>query len=169
MSPKQETSLATGGGHDSFAMLRAMSSELERVFDRPFMSALHWPALKVDAPTWTPKIDVFERDKHLVAKVDLPGLKKDEVKVEVADGHLAISGERKVEKEEKKDNYYRSERSFGSFYRAVPLPEGVKLNEVKATFSDGVLEVTIPLPAQSESKMQTVQVQDAPKAAPNAK
>ena len=73
-------------------------------------------------------------------------MKKEDVSVEVADGCLALSGERKPEKEEKKDNFYRSEREYGSFYRAVPLPEGVKLEDVKATFADGVLEVSVPRP-----------------------
>ncbi len=163
MSAKQETALTTSDARDPFTMLHAMTSELERVFDRPFGSAFHWPVLRAEAPAWAPQIDVFERDKHLVTKVDLPGLKKEDVKVEVTDGHLTISGERKTEKEEKKDNFYRSERSFGSFYRAVPLPEGVKLDDVKATFSDGVLEVSIPLPTQAESKVRKVQVEDAPR------
>ena len=88
---------------------------------------------------------MFEKDNRLVTRVDLPGMKKEDVSVEVTDGHLALSGERKRETEEKKDNFYRSEREYGSFYRAVPLPEGVKLEDVKATFSDGVLEVSVPL------------------------
>ena len=68
--------------------------------------------------------------------------------MEVTDGRLAISGERKSETEEKKDNFYRCERAYGSFYRSVPLPEGAKLEDVKATFADGVLEVSVPLSAQ---------------------
>ena len=105
---------------------------------------------------------MFERDNRLVTKIDLPGLKKEDVKVEVTDGHLAISGERKTEAEERKENFYRCEREYGSFYRAVPLPEGIKLEDVKATFADGVLEVSIPLPAKPEAKVRTVEVQDAP-------
>lgn len=90
------------------------------------------------------------------------------MKVEVADGQLAISGERKSEAEEKKENFYRCEREYGSFYRAVPLPEGVKLEDVKAMFSDGVLEVSVPLPAKPETKARKVEVQEAPKAAKTA-
>ena len=82
-----------------------------------------------------------------MTKVDLPGMNKEDVKVEVTDGHLAISGERKRETEEKTEKVYRSEREYGSFYRAVPLPDGAKLEDVKATFADGVLEVSVPMPA----------------------
>jgi HSP20 family protein len=88
--------------------------------------------------------------------------------VEVTDGHLAISGERKTEAEEKKEDFYRCEREYGSFYRAVPLPEGVKLEDVKATFSDGVLEVSLPLPAKAEAKVRKVEIQEAPQAAKTA-
>jgi HSP20 family protein len=134
---------------------------------------LRWPALRekalAEGTKWFPEIDVFERENRLVTKIDLPGMKKEDVKVEVTDGHLAISGERKTEAEEKKDRFYRCEREYGSFYRAVPLPEGVKLEDVKATFADGVLEVSIPLPAKAEPAVRKVEIQDAaPKAGKTA-
>jgi HSP20 family protein len=139
-----------------------MTGEFDRVFDEPFGSLFRWPALRGgEAEGWAPRIDVFERDKRLITKVDLPGLKKEDVKVEVADGQLAISGERKSEVEETRENVYRCECSYGSFYRAVPLPEGVKLEDVKATFTDGVLEVSVPLPVKAEAKARTVQIEEA--------
>jgi HSP20 family protein len=107
---------------------------------------------------------VFERGDRLVTKVDLPGVKKEDVSVEVADGQLSLSGERKQESEEKNDNFYRSEREYGSFFRSVPLPEGVKIEDVKATFADGVLEVSIPLAARSEAKVRKVQIEGPPAA-----
>jgi HSP20 family protein len=146
---------------DPFAVLRQMTAELGEAFDRPFR-AFGWPALgrfPASAPaSWVPDIDVFERDNQLVTKVDLPGLKKEDVKVEVTEGYLTISGERRTETEEEKDNVYRSERSYGSFYRAVPMPEGAKLEDVKATFFNGVLEVSVPLPAARQEKARTVQI-----------
>ena len=158
-------------GRDPFAVLRQMTSELDRFFDRPFETALRWqsrPAAAADVDRWTPQIDVFERDNRLVTKVDLPGLTKEDVKVEVTDGHLAISGERKSEQEEEKDNVYRCERSYGSFYRVVPLPEGAKLEDVKATFADGVLEVSVPVPAKAEAKPRTVKIEEPAKSAKSA-
>lgn len=165
MSIRKDTGLAPSG-RDPFALFRQMTSDVDRVFDE-----LSWPsfrrsfrALAGKPASWVPGIDVFEKDNRLITKIDLPGMKKEDVKVEVTDGHLAISGERRSEAEEKKDNYYRSEREYGSFYRAVPLPDGVKLEDVKATFADGVLEVSVPLPAKVESKPHTVEIQEPAKA-----
>ena len=171
MSEKKQTTLVpTGGMRDPFALLRQMTSELDRAFED--WPSVRWPPLGLFAPSesvaWSPKIDVFERDNRLVTRVDLPGMKKEDVSVEVTDGHLTLSGERKRETEEKKDNLYRSEREYGSFYRAVPLPEGVKLEDVKATFSDGVLEVSVPLPARPEANARKVEIEEPKKAAKNA-
>jgi HSP20 family protein len=161
----KRTALAT---RDPFNLLRQMTSEFDRMFETSAWPSFHWPAFRTrpaaEAATWFPEIDVFEKDNRLVTKIDLPGMKKEDVKVEVTDGHLAISGERKTEAEEKKENFYHCEREYGSFYRAVPLPDGVKLEDVKAIFSDGVLEVSIPLPAKPEAKVRKVEVQEAPKA-----
>jgi hypothetical protein len=92
------------------------------------------------------------------------GAEEEDVKVEVTDGYLTISGERKREEEEKKDDFYRCEREYGSFYRAVPLPEGAKLEDVKATFAGGVLEVSVPLPAKAEATVRTVAIEEPAKA-----
>jgi HSP20 family protein len=88
-------------------------------------------------------------------------MKKEDVKVEVTDGQLAISGERKSEAEERKENFYRCERQYGTFYRTVPLPEGVKFEDVKATFASGVLEVSVPLPARVDAKPAKVEIKEA--------
>jgi HSP20 family protein len=151
---------------EPFGLLRQMTSELDRVFDEPFFASFRWPprAFGGRSTSWSPDIDVFEKDNCLVTRIDLPGMKKDDVKVEITDGHLAVSGERKTEMEEEKGNEYRCERSYGSFYRAVPLPEGAKFEDVKATFSDGVLEVTVPLPAAAEPAIRRVEVKE-PRAA----
>lgn len=172
MAEKKETALAPAATFaDPFSLLRQMTAELDRAFDEPFFRGFRFAPLRsaeLTAAAWAPKVDVFEKDGRLVTRVDLPGVKKEDVSVEVADGHLALSGERKHEKEEKKDNVYRSERQYGSFYRTVPLPEGVKLEDVKATFADGVLEVTVPLPARAEAKARKVEIQEPGKPAASA-
>lgn len=169
MAEKKSSALAPVGVRDPFTLLRQMTAELDRAFDEPFWRGFQLAPLPsasfAEATAWAPKVDVFEKDGRLVTRVDLPGVKKEDVTVEVADGHLALSGERKHESEEKKDNVYRSERQYGSFYRAVPLPEGVKLDDVKATFADGVLEVSVPLPAKPESKARKIEIQEPAKAA----
>jgi HSP20 family protein len=158
---KKQTSLAPT--RDPFTLLRQMTSDLDRLFDAsawPF----RWTGVRTrsegDATTWFPDVDVFEKDERLFVSIDLPGMKKEEVKVEVADGHLAIYGTRKKEVEEKKEHFYRCEREYGSFYREIPLPEGLKIDDVKATFADGVLEVSVPLPAKTDAKMRRVEIQE---------
>jgi HSP20 family protein len=95
---------------------------------------------------WLPAVEVLERGGKLLVRADLPGLRKEDVKVELRADSLAIHGERREEREEKRKGYYRSERSYGSFYREVPLPEGIDPEQAKATFENGVLEVTLPAP-----------------------
>jgi HSP20 family protein len=168
---KKETALAPSH-RDPFALMRQMTSELDRLFEESPWSSLRWPSLRRGAisetAAWSPRIDVFEKDHRLVTRIDLPGMKKEDVKVEVTDGQLAISGERKHEAEEKGEQFYRSEREYGSFCRAVPLPEGAKVEDVKATFTDGVLEVSVPLPARPDAKVRTVEIQEPAKAVKTA-
>lgn len=154
-------------GRKETGLLRQMTSEFDRMFDEPFWP-FRWPVRAFNAPTvagWSPEIDVFEKDNRLITRIDLPGMKKEDVKVEVTDGHLAISGERRSEAEEERENYHRCEREYGTFFRTVPLPAGVTFDDVKATFSDGVLEVSVPLPAKAESTVRRVAIQEPPKAA----
>jgi len=169
MSEKKESLTPNRRTHDPFALIRQMSAELDRMFDDWSLTRSPFARFtSADAPGWSPTVDVFEKDNRLVTRVDLPGVKKEDVKVEVTAGHLTVSGERKLESEEKKDNFYRSEREFGSFYRAVPLPEAVKLEDVKATFADGVLEISVPLPAKPQASVRKVEIEEPRKAAKNA-
>jgi HSP20 family protein len=171
MAEKKDIAVAPARGpRDPIALLRQMTAELERAFDEPFWSR-RWPLFRAGVgaeANWAPKVDVFEKDNRLITRVDLPGVKKEDVAVEVTDGHLELSGERKRETEEKKDNVYRTEREYGSFYRTVALPEGVKLEDVKATFADGVLEVSVPLPVRPEAKARKVEIQEPGKSAKTA-
>ena len=162
LEKKQPSPVPARFARDPFSLLRQMTSTLERAFDE-------WPSFRfpsfddltvAQSSAWSPKVDVIERDNRLVTRVDLPGVKKEDVTVEVTDGHLALSGERKHETEETKDNFYRKEREYGRFYRLVPLPDGVKLEDVKATFADGVLEVSVPLPARPEATARKVQIEE---------
>jgi HSP20 family protein len=171
MTPKKETALVPGRlARDPFGLVRDMTSEFDRLFGEPARPFFRWPSLRRRAAPeigWYPEIDVFEKDNRLVTKIDLPGMKKEDVKVEITDGQLAISGERKSEAEQKGEEFYRCEREYGSFYRSVPLPEGAKIDDVKATFTEGVLEVSVPLPARPEAKMRKVEIQES-KAAKSA-
>jgi HSP20 family protein len=95
---------------------------------------------------WSPEIEVFERGNQLVVRADLPGLNREDVKVDIREDALIIQGERRQEREENEEGYYRSERSYGSFYRSIALPEGIEDEDIKASFRDGVLEITMPVP-----------------------
>ena len=150
MFTKKETGLARQAvPRDPFALLRQMTSDFDRMFEGTTWPAFRWPALRAttagEGARWFPEIDVFEKDNRLVTKIDLPGLKKEDVKVEVALEGITITGERKEAKEEKKEGYFRTERLYGSFERFVPLPDGAVLDKAAAEFKDGVLTVTVPL------------------------
>lgn len=172
MPPRKETELVpTRLFRDPFGAMREMRTELDRLFEDVAWPSFRWPSLRgprFAEEAWYPEIDVFEKDNRLVTKIDLPGMKKEDVKVEVTDGQLVISGERKREAEEKGERFYRSEREYGTFYRAVPLPEGARIEDVKATFSDGVLEVSVLLPARPAAKVRKVEIQETAKATKTA-
>lgn len=125
---------------------------LLRLFDDDFFSA--------DADrVWTPAIDVKEKDGTYLVKADLPGLKKDDIHIELRNSVLTLRGERRDEHEEKKDGYHRVERTFGSFERSLRVPEGVTEKDIHAKYTDGVLELSIPAPAAKEPKAIEIKVE----------
>ena len=114
-----------------------------------------------DVP-WMPPLEMTERNHNLFIKLDLPGLTKENIGVNLTDEGLVIEGERTQEAETKKDEWFTTERTYGHFYRLVPLPEGVNYKEVKATFKNGVLEVTVPIPAAAAKAPHKVLVEGEP-------
>ena len=107
---------------------------------------------------FAPRIDVYEKDGKLMVKAELPGAKREDIQVTLEAGDLIITGETKAESEVKEEHYYRMERSSGSFYRRLPLPFEVKAEQIQASFKDGVLEVTIPKPAEVKPEAQKIKV-----------
>jgi HSP20 family protein len=97
-----------------------------------------------DRREFRPSVDIFEDEKTIQVKADLPGVKPEEIKIEVENGVLTLSGERKLEKEEKKDGYHRVERVYGSFTRSFTLPEAVDGENIEAKYNEGVLTVVLP-------------------------
>jgi len=142
-----------------FSFMRRYSEEMERLFgefgfarDLPSGFGREFVGLTdMEGSIWSPQVEAFERDGKLVIRADLPGLTKDDINVDITDDAIKIRGERRQEKEENKEGYYRSERSYGSFYRELPLPNGINREEANATFQNGVLEITIPAPARQPS------------------
>ena len=105
-----------------------------------------------------PAIDLFEDKDDIVVKAELPGMDKDNIEVNLADSTLTIKGEKKKEEEIKEENYYRSERSYGSFIRTVELPKAVRTDKVKASFKNGILEVRVPKTEEAKAKEIKVKV-----------
>lgn len=145
-----------------FGLMRSLSEEMDRVFS-DFGLKRRWPfstfAPEGEEALWSPDLEIEQRDNKLVVRADLPGLTKSDVKVEVADDVLTIEGERKHEAEKKGDGYYRSECSYGHFYRSLALPEGAKADTAKATFKDGVLEITLDAPTPSTTPTRQVAIE----------
>ena len=121
----------------------SLQSEVNRVFDAFFGNGAGARARR-----WVPPMDLVETDEDLVLRADLPGVKGEDVNIEVKDGTLTVSGERRAEHEEGSEGFYRVERAFGSFSRSLSLPRGVDPDAVTADFTDGVLEVRIPKPEE---------------------
>jgi HSP20 family protein len=119
--------------------------EIDRVFDAFFGQT-------DQGRRWVPPMDLVEAEDHFVLKADLPGLSEGDVNIEVQDGTLTISGERKSEHEQREKGWYRIERSFGSFSRSLTLPDGVDPDGIEASFSEGVLEVRIPKPEERKPR-----------------
>ena len=115
------------------------------------------------ARRWVPAMDLVETDDHFVLRADLPGLAQDDVKIELEDNVLTISGERRAEHESKQEGYYRVERAFGSFSRSLTLPKGVDAEAVAAAFDRGVLEVRIPKPEAVKPKRIEIAVGGEPR------
>jgi HSP20 family protein len=111
-----------------------------------------------DMPAFAPKIDVVQRGNELVVRADLPGVRPDDVVVEISDDAITISGERQQEHEEENGNVYRYERSYGAFFREIPLPEGAIVDQARATFNDGVLEIAVPAPSEEVSRGRRLEI-----------
>jgi HSP20 family protein len=105
-----------------------------------------------------PAVDVFEEKDDIVVKAEIPGMDKDNIQVNLTDHTLTIKGEKKKEEEVKEENYFRSERSYGTFLRTVELPRDVHADKVKATFKNGVLEVRMPKTEEAKAKEIKVKV-----------
>ena len=105
---------------------------------------------------WTPAIDVVRENGNLVVRADIPGIKPEEVKIEVEDDILTVSGQHEEHKEEKDKHYVRRERRYGSFSRSMTLPPGVEAKNIEAKTHDGVVEVTIPLPKEATKETVTI-------------
>jgi HSP20 family protein len=132
-----------------------LHSRMNRFFDDPFFR-IDRMADDDSMGMWNPVVDLYEKDDHFVIKAELPGVDKNDIKVDLKDRVLTLSGERTYDNEVKEENYYRKERSYGKFQRAFTLPADVDSDKIKAEFKDGVLQVEVPKPEEQKSKQVTI-------------
>jgi HSP20 family protein len=142
---------------DPFRELEDVSDRLNRIFGRSTSRAESGQEM-LGMADWTPSVDISETDTAYLIKGEIPGVKKEDVKVTVQNGMLTIQGERKMEKEEKGKKFHRVERSYGSFVRSFRLPDDADENKVKAKFKDGMINVTLAKSAKAKTKAIDVAV-----------
>ncbi|WP_437588536.1 Hsp20/alpha crystallin family protein [Sorangium sp. So ce1000] len=156
---------AAGGLFSPFAMMSRMMEDMDRMFEDFGLGGMLSPFRQgrttgemgggrglssLGAGLWSPRIELGERNGQLVVKADLPGVTKDDIRVELRDDTLIIEGERRQEQQEQREGVSYTERSYGSFTRSIALPEGVQADDVDARFENGVLEVCLKLPQQQQ-------------------
>jgi HSP20 family protein len=163
VSKKEEGNLPVEKGTSSPSRALSPFEEMDRMFEdlfprrwmQPFRWEMpHWPEL---AELKMPKVDVIDRDTEIVVKAELPGVEKDNIDVSVSDNSVTIKGSTSHEKKEEKGNYHRREISCGSFSRTVALPAEIDADKAKASFNDGILELTLPKVERSHRKSVTVE------------
>ena len=140
-----------------FSVMRRISEDMDRLGNAPLSastfseSALSGYGGQGGSSLWAPHIEVSEHDGKFLISADLPGVKKEDVSVEITNDAVTIQGQRKQEKTSGEGGFYRSERSYGSFFRTIPLPEGANTEKASATFRDGVLQIEIDAPQKKPS------------------
>jgi len=143
-----------------FRELEEMERHFDDIFGRPI-----WPAVlrrfPLEQAAWAPAIDVFEKGDKFVVKAELPGTQEDDIDISVVGDTLTIKGEKKTETEVKEDDYYRCERSYGSFFRSIALPSTVDASKIAAEYEGGVLEISLPKKPEVKPKKVAVSVKKA--------
>jgi HSP20 family protein len=160
------------GAEHPLMMMRRMQDDLDRVFQVfgiPRLGLSFAPVRELEdvlarspglsqAAQWSPNIEVFERDGSLVVRADVPGVKREDMEVNVENNVLTIRGQRRDEYTDVQGGYRRTERGYGSFFRQIALPDGVEPGDVEASYQDGVLEVTIPAPREQQRGRRRVDI-----------
>lgn len=143
----QEMGLSRPFGRGPLSLMRRMSEEMDRLFEDFFGASLpsEWQD-RARPSGWWPEMEVCRTDGEVVVRADLPGVRSEDVTLEVDQNALVLRGERHQEHESREGDVQRSERTYGSFYRAIPLPEGADVEQAKAEFRNGVLEIRVPAP-----------------------
>jgi HSP20 family protein len=164
---------AGGWFSDPFEFMDRISDEMDRTFSRMFrdfgMPRPSWlgrtPVRSAErAGLWAPRIEAFQKEDRFIVRADLPGLKKDDIQIDVTDDAMTIHGERRDEHEEQREGYYHTEREYGQFSRTIPLPEGVITDSAQASFKNGVLEISMQAPPAEATRGRRLEIKEASEA-----
>jgi HSP20 family protein len=172
--PSRRTSSQMSGYDDSmmtmnpFQVFRRINDEMDRWFDRALNG---YPTQQADSTqslqqnfnrpgTWSPRIEAFQRGDEFIVRAELPGLKREDVRVNVTEDSIVLEGERRDEFENTHGDVYHSERSYGSFYREIPLPAGAISENANATFRNGVLEIKLQSPPSEVRRGRSVEINE---------
>lgn len=142
------------GRENPFHMLQ---QEMNRMFDR-FLSDFSLDPYEDRIESYWPRADVRESEKEITVSAELPGLQQKDIDISISDDVLTLRGEKKIEKEAKEKNYYRMERSYGSFHRQIPLPAEVESENVEAVFKNGVLTIHLPKKPEAQRKSKSISI-----------
>lgn len=142
---------------DPFQDLVTLQDRMNQIFEQT-LARSRGDREGVMASAWSPPVDIYETAQSLILQAELPGLSKADIDIQVRDNRLTLKGERRHEKELKEENYLRVERAYGMFQRVFSLPADIQPDKIRATFKDGVLEVTIPKAEAAPPKQITVEV-----------
>lgn len=160
-SGSRERGMETRGGFPDlfsaspFQIMRRMTEEMDRVFGSAFGG---FPGALREEGAWSPRIEAFQKEDQFIVRAELPGLNRDDIDVSVTDEAITLQGRREHREEQEREGYYHSEISYGSFYRTIPLPEGVITDSCEAQFRDGVLEIRIQAPPKEVSQGRRIEV-----------
>jgi HSP20 family protein len=136
-----------------FSLMRRISEEMDRTFGESRRG-------DGGSAMWSPAVEVSEQNGNYVVRAELPGLKPDQVRLEISDDALILQGERTVEREQDSGGVHRTELRYGQFYRAIPLPEGANAEQARAKFENGILEVSVPI-SEQQSRTRQIPIQSA--------
>ena len=143
---------------DPFDEMRSLQREMDTLFGR--LMGMERGGEAVNTALWTPSIESYTKDGTICIKAEIPGVDAKDLDLSITDRELVIKGERKAEKDEKEKDYTYREISYGSFERRFLLPEGVKTEELKAKFNNGILEITVPVPALPKAKKIEIETKE---------
>ena len=165
-----QRSSSPGPFGDTFDFFTRMSDEMDRTFDRLMrdfgITRRHLSPGESRArggtrpQMWAPRIEAVQKDDQFIVRAELPGLKREDVQVELTEDAVTIHGERRDEHEEQREGFYHSERDYGEFYRTIPLPQGAIGESAEATFRDGVLEIRMQAPPAEANRGRRVEIKD---------